>query len=139
MFLRYDPRRQFIQLSTSGTTVAKQRRGATRLDHSKPVANRSSVIWGLGSVLVVALVISLFSGDKLKQRRPNWRLRPSTLNAGVEPDILVEDTLPDSVVNTAETIEPTWRDIKVRDGDNLSLILREQDLATGMCMRSPAA
>ena len=85
MFLRYDPRRQFIQLSASGTTVAKQRRGATRLDQSKPVANRSAMIWGLGSVLVVTLVINLFSGGDTQTKKAELATESSTLNAGVEP------------------------------------------------------
>ena len=122
MFLRYDPIRQFIQLSASGTTVAKQRRGATRLDQSKPVANRSAMIWGLGSVLAVALVINLFSDDDTQTERAELATESSTLNADVEPGTMVDDTLLETVVSPSETIEPTWRDIKVRDGDNLSLI-----------------
>ena len=89
---------------------------------SKPVANRSAMIWGLGSVLVVALVINLLSGGDTQTKKSELRTESSTLNASVEPDTMVDDTLLESVVSPSETIEPTWRDIKVRDGDNLSLI-----------------
>lgn len=109
-----------IQLSVSGTTVARQRRGATRLEHSKPTADRSAIIWGLGSVVAIALVISLFSGDDAE--RAELATKSSTVTADSRSDPIVNDELLESAVSPPETTEPSWQDIKVRNGDNLSLI-----------------
>lgn len=86
------------------------------------MADRPAVIWGLGSVLVVALVVSLFTGNSAQSDKSEVATESSMLDAIAASDPTLESAPTESVVIPPKTTEPTWRDIKVRNGDNLSLI-----------------
>ena len=96
-------------------------RGATRLyTDTTTVENRSRVLWGGASLLVLVLLAQLFLNDDATKDQPSSDSRP-------DPLVLATTQVAWEAMSEGQTLVPReapleWVDVTVRKGDNLSLI-----------------